>query len=55
MSLESDFDKAESLLLEALKGRRLKLGDEHPDTLESWSNLIELYEASDKPEERILL
>jgi len=31
-------------------GRRLKLGDTHPRTLESWHNLIELYEAWDKPE-----
>ena len=37
-------------LLEAVEGRRLKLGDEHPHTLESWKNLIELYETSDKPE-----
>ena len=31
-------------------GRRLKLGDAHPDTLESWNNLVELYEAWNKPE-----
>jgi len=37
-------------LLEAVEGRRLKLGDEHPHTLKSWQNLIELYEAWDKPE-----
>ena len=36
-------------LLEAVEGRRLKLGDEHPHTLESWNNLIELYETSGKP------
>ena len=39
----------EPLLLEAVEGRRLKLGDEHPHTLESWNNLIELYETSGKP------
>jgi len=33
-----------------LKGRRLKLGDTHPHTLESWNNLIELYEAWGKSE-----
>ena len=31
-------------------GRRITLGDEHPDTLESWNNLIEFYEAWNKPE-----
>ncbi|MHC4582889.1 MAG: tetratricopeptide repeat protein [Planctomycetota bacterium] len=40
----------EPLLLEAVDGRRLKLGDTHPHTLESWNNLIDLYEAWDKPE-----
>ena len=40
----------EPLLLKAVEGRRLKLGDEHPHMLESWNNLIELYEASGKPE-----
>jgi hypothetical protein len=28
---------------------RLKLGDTHPHTLESWHNLIDLYEARGKP------
>ncbi len=37
------YDKAEQLLLEAIEGCRLKLGDTHPHTLESWHNLIELY------------
>ena len=44
------YDKAEKLLLEALEGRRLKLGDTHPHTIESMNNLIELYEAWGKPE-----
>jgi len=39
------------LLIEAFEGRRLKLGDTHPNTLESWNNLIDLYEAWGKPEE----
>ncbi|MFC1635805.1 tetratricopeptide repeat protein [Planctomycetota bacterium] len=36
--------------LKALEGRRLKLGDTHPHTLESWNNLIDLYEAWSKPD-----
>jgi len=47
---QSDYNKSEPLLVEAVKGRRLKLGGTHPHTLESWRNLIELYEAWDKPE-----
>jgi len=38
-------------LLEAVKGRRLKLGDTRPHTMESLNNLIALYEAWGKPEE----
>jgi len=33
-----------------LEARRLKLGDKHPYTLESWNNIIALYEAWNKPE-----
>ncbi|MFC1636961.1 tetratricopeptide repeat protein [Planctomycetota bacterium] len=47
---KGDYDKAEQLLLEAIKGRRLKLGDTHSLTFESWHNLISLYEAWNKPE-----
>jgi len=36
--------------LEAIEGRRLKLGDKHPHTLESMNNLIDLYESWNKPE-----
>jgi len=43
------YDKAEPLLIEALEGGRLKLGDTHPHTIESWKNLIDLYEAWGKP------
>jgi hypothetical protein len=32
------------------KGRRLKLDDKHPQTIESWNNLIALYEAWNKLE-----
>jgi len=38
------------LLIEAIEGRRLKLGDTHPHTIESLNNLIELYEAWKKPD-----
>ena len=48
---QSRYDDAERLLREALEGRRTKLSDEHPHTLESWHNLIELYKAWDKLEE----
>jgi hypothetical protein len=44
------YDEAARLLLEAVEGRRLKLGDTHPHTKESINNLIELYEALNKPE-----
>jgi len=44
------YDDAEELLIEAVEGRRLKLGNTHPHTLESWQNLIELYEVWGKPE-----
>lgn len=47
---QGDYDKAEPLLLEAVKGRRLKLGDTHPHTLDSINNLIDLYGAWNKPE-----
>jgi len=36
--------------LQSVDGLRLKLGDTHPHTLESWHNLIELYKAWNKPE-----
>jgi hypothetical protein len=47
---QTRYDEAEPLLLEAVEGRRLKLSDEHPDTVESWNNLIGLYETWGKPE-----
>jgi hypothetical protein len=39
------YEEAEKYFLEAVKGRRLKLGDTHPHTIESLKNLIDLYEA----------
>jgi hypothetical protein len=47
---QAQYEKAESFFLEALEGRRLKLGDTHPHTLETWKNLIKLYETWGKPE-----
>jgi|GEM_PF-1648296 len=44
-------EEAETLLLEAVEGRRLKLSDKHPHTQQSLNNLIELYEAWGKPEQ----
>jgi len=38
------------LFVKAIEGRRLKLGQTHPNTIESWHNLIALYEAWNKPE-----
>jgi hypothetical protein len=48
---QGDYNKTEKLLLEAVKGHRLKLGDTHPHTLQSLNNLIDLYEAWGKTEE----
>ena len=48
---QKQYEEAEPLLIEAIQGRRLKLGYTHPHTLESWKNLIDLYEAWNKPEE----
>ena len=47
---QARYDDAERLLLEALEGRRLKLGDTHPHTIESFNNLIDLYKSLGKPE-----
>ena len=37
--------------LNSKHGRRLKLGDTHPHTLESWDHLIDLYHVWGKPEQ----
>jgi len=47
---QARYEEAEKLLLEAVEGRRLKLGEKHPHTIESLNNLIDLYEAWNKPE-----
>lgn len=44
------YNKAERLVFEVIEGRRLKLGDTYPHTLQSLNNLIEPYEAWGKPE-----
>ena len=43
------YEEAEELLRKVIEGRRLKLGETHPHTLESMKNLIALYEAWNKP------
>ena len=48
---QAHYEEADPLMLEAVEGKRLKLGDKHPHTQESMNNLIELYEAWDKQEE----
>jgi len=48
---EGSYYKAEPLSRAAVECRRLKLGDTHPHTRESSRNLIDLYEAWDRPEE----
>jgi len=47
---QARYEEAEKLFLEAIEGRCLKLGDTHPHTIESMNNLIDLYEAWNKPE-----
>ena len=47
---QARYDKAEPLLVEAIKGIIQKLGLQHLHTKESIDNLIELYEAWNKPE-----
>jgi hypothetical protein len=46
----TNYQKAEKLLFKTIEGRRLKLGDTHPHTIESINNLIDLYETWNKPE-----
>jgi hypothetical protein len=44
-------EDAEPFFLEACQGRRGKLGQNHPDTLELRNQLSQLYESWGKPEE----
>jgi hypothetical protein len=48
---QAHYNESEKLLIEAIKSRHLKLGDQHLYTVESLNNLKDLYEASNKPEE----
>ena len=48
---QPEYDKAEPLLLETIKGCCLKIDDNQQHILESWKKLIDLYEARNKPEE----
>jgi len=43
------FEKAEPLAIKTLQVRRLVLGDEHPDTLESMNGLAVLYKEQHVP------
>ena len=47
---QAQYEKAEPLFIEAIEGRRLKLGDTHPHTIESLNTLIALYETCNKQE-----
>jgi tetratricopeptide (TPR) repeat protein len=47
---QGQYEEAELLFLKMLEIRQRVLGEEHPDTLDSLNNLIELYEAWGKPE-----
>jgi len=47
---QAQYDEAVKLLLAAVEGRRLKLGDTHPHILDSLNNLSDYYETWDKPE-----
>lgn len=44
------YNEVENLLIEAFEGRRPKLKDNHPHTIEWMNKLITLYEALKKPE-----
>jgi hypothetical protein len=44
------YREVEDIILKTVEGRRLKLGDTHPHTVESMNNLIPLYNAWNKPE-----
>jgi len=48
---QGQYNEAEAKLNEAYKGRIIKLGPQHPHSIESLKQLIELYEALGKPDE----
>ena len=43
--MEPRWHKSRAVLVQAVEGRRLKLGDTHPHTIESLNNLTNLYDA----------
>jgi hypothetical protein len=49
--MQGKYEDAQLLLHEAVDGRTEKLGPQHPHTLASIRNLIELYDAWNKPDE----
>jgi len=48
---QEQYEEAELLSLKTLEIRRRVLGEEHPDTVKSINNLVELYEAWGKPQQ----
>jgi len=48
---QKQYEDAEHLFREALEGRKLKLGDDHPDTLETKNDLAVLYKEQGKYDE----
>ena len=48
---QARYEDSERLLKETLKGRKTKLGPDHPHTIESVKQLATLYESWPKPEE----
>jgi tetratricopeptide (TPR) repeat protein len=54
---QKQYDEAETLFDEALKGRQRELGDDHPDTLETQNDLAVVYKEQgnyDKAEQLLL-
>ena len=47
----ANINKAEPLVVKALKGLRHNLGDEQTNTLRAWDSLIDYYDAAGKPDE----
>jgi tetratricopeptide (TPR) repeat protein len=48
---EGDYERAEEMLLQALRESRDRFGDRHQDTLETLRNLIELYDITGRPDQ----
>ena len=52
---QKQYDQAEILFDEALKGRQRELGDDHPDTLETKNDLAMLYKEQGDYDNAVLL